>query len=247
MKEIYYESFSDELVENSNQDYKLKDNFKWIHTNIFYRFVGYIVYLFFVIVGFIILKVHYRVKFVNRKVLKKYKKYYIYSNHTLEMGDPFIPLISNFPRRSFTLVNPANMGIPIIGKLIPMVGGIPIPDNIPDIVKMRDAMKYHLDKNRCIVIFPEAHVWPYCNFIRDFPKTSFRFPIEDNVPTFVYTTTFVKTKFRNTPKVIVYVSGPFYGKGKTNKEKVGSLHDKVYKEMIKNSKDSYEYVKYIKK
>ena len=247
MKKVYYESFSDELVKNSNQDYKLKDNFKWIHTNIFYIFISYIVYLFFVLVGFIYLKVYYRIKFVNKKIIKKYKKYYIYSNHVLEIGDPFIPLVSNFPRRSFTLVNPANLGVPVIGKLIPMVGGIPIPDNVHDIVKMRDGMKYHLDNNRCIVVFPEAHVWPYCNFIREFPKTSFRFPIEDEVPTFVYTTTFKKTKFRKIPKVIVNISGPFYGVGNTNKEKITSLHDQVFKEMKKNSINSYEFIKYIKK
>ena len=75
MKKVYYESFSDELVKNSNQDYKLKDNVKWIHTNIFYRFISYIVYLFFVLVGFIYLKVYYRIKFVNKKIIKKYKKY----------------------------------------------------------------------------------------------------------------------------------------------------------------------------
>ena len=121
MKKVYYESFSDELVKNSNQDYKLKDNFKWIHTNIFYRFISYIVYLFFVLVGFVYLKVYYRIKFVNKKIIKKYKKYYIYSNHVLEIGDPFIPLVSNFPRRSFTLVNPANLGVPVIGKLIPII------------------------------------------------------------------------------------------------------------------------------
>ena len=143
MKKVYYESFSDELVKNSNQDYKLKDNFKWIHTNIFYIFISYIVYLFFVLVGFIYLKVYYRIKFVNKKIIKKYKKYYIYSNHVLEIGDPFIPLVSNFPRRSFTLVNPANLGVPVIGKLIPMVGGIPIPDNVHIHVTEGEVTFYH--------------------------------------------------------------------------------------------------------
>ena len=97
------------------------------------------------------------------------------------------------------------------------------------------------------MVFPEAHVWPYCNFIREFPKTSFRFPIEDEVPTFVYTTTFKKTIFRKIPKVIVNISGPFYGVGNTNKEKITSLHDQVYDEMKKNSINSYEFIKYIKK
>ena len=43
MKKVYYESFSDELVKNSNQDYKLKDNFKWIHNSIIYNIYSYIV------------------------------------------------------------------------------------------------------------------------------------------------------------------------------------------------------------
>ena len=42
MKKIYYYStYEDDIIKSSNQDYKLKDNYKWIHTNIFYKILSY--------------------------------------------------------------------------------------------------------------------------------------------------------------------------------------------------------------
>ena len=68
----------------------------------------------------------------NKKVLKGYKKYYMYSNHTLQYGDVFNPFIVNFPRRSYILCSPSNLGIPIIGKILPIAGALPIPEESID-------------------------------------------------------------------------------------------------------------------
>ena len=43
-KIYYYESYTDDIIESKNQDYKLKENYKWIHSNIFYRCCSWLVY-----------------------------------------------------------------------------------------------------------------------------------------------------------------------------------------------------------
>ena len=39
----YYKSFEDDFVKSMDQDYKLKENYKWIHTNPIYRFFSWVI------------------------------------------------------------------------------------------------------------------------------------------------------------------------------------------------------------
>ena len=61
------------------------------------------------------------------------------------------------------------------------------------------------------------------------------------------TTTYQKG--RKKPKITIYFDGPFYPDNLDNKkEKIKNLHDKVYNNMVENSKHStYSYITYKKK
>ena len=52
----YYNTYEDDFVESKNQNYKLKDNYRWIKNNIFYKIVTFIIYIPFLIYGFIYTK-----------------------------------------------------------------------------------------------------------------------------------------------------------------------------------------------
>ena len=178
-----------------------------------------------------------------------YKNYYIYSNHTLQYGDVFNPFIINFPRRCYVICSPSNLGIPIIGRLLPFAGALPIPDDIHKKIKLFDAMSYHIKKGHPIIIYPESHLWPYFTKIRECNNTSFHFPVNDNADVFVFTTTFQKRKFSKKPKITIYIDGPFnIDSNLSKKENIKMLHDKVYETMLLRSKlSTYEYIKYEKK
>ena len=62
---------------------------------------------------------------------------------------------------------------------------------------------------KCVVIYPEAHVWKYYTKIRPYPSTSFKFPVHCNVPAFCMTTTYYKRKLGKKPGIVVYIDGPF--------------------------------------
>ena len=55
---------------------------------------------------------------------------------------------------------------------------------------------------KTILIYPEAHIWPYYTKIRPFPSTSFRYPIKFNVPSFSITTTYQKVGKRKPNKYL---------------------------------------------
>jgi len=248
MKTVYYDSTEEDFVTSKNQKYQLKDNYKWIHNNVFYIIFSYLLYYPFALFGFIYTKLILRVKIKNRKVLKGYKGYYYYSNHTQEIGDIFNPVLVNFPRRPYFICSPANLGIPILGKLLPMLGALPIPSSIHAMIKFNEAVKTR-SKNHPLIIYPEAHLWPWATEIREFKGSSFKYPVENNLPIFIATTTYQKSKIFKKPKITIYLDGPYFKDGKlSRKENISKLHDIAYDVMIKRSKNSnYSYIEYKKK
>lgn len=248
-KIYYYKSYTDDFVESKNQNYKLKENYKWVHNNICYRICSSILYIFAYIISFFYCKFVLHVKIKNKKILKKYKKqgYFLYGNHTQAVGDVFIPAHVSSGKRIYVVVSQANLGVAGIGPLLPMLGAIPISDSIKDTKKVRDAVITRINQKKCVVIYPEAHVWPYYTKIRPFPKTSFKFPVYCDSPSFVMTTTYYKRKFGKKPGIMVYVDGPFIPDNNiSKKDREGKLCQEIYQCMQKRSENStYEYIKYI--
>lgn len=241
-----YKDYNEDLVTSKNQDYEVKNNYKWINENIVYKIISSILYVICYLVGLIYTKLFLHIKFIGKDKIKDYKGYYLYGNHTLMVGDPFIPLILNFPKRNYTVMSSANLGIPFIGKILPFVGGLPIPKKIHEKESLFKAMEI-LSKKNCITIYPEGHLWPYYTKIRPFSLSSFKFPCISNVPSFSITTTYQKRKFFKRPKITIYVDGPFYPEGETLRQRATFLQENIHNTMEKRSLNSnYEYIKYKK-
>ncbi|MCD7950310.1 MAG: 1-acyl-sn-glycerol-3-phosphate acyltransferase [Erysipelotrichaceae bacterium] len=245
----YYESYDEDFIESQNQNYQLKSNYQWLHHNVIYLLVSYLFYYLVLIVSFVYGKFYLRVSIKNKKILRHCKNYYIYSNHTQMLGDVFDPFLVNFPKRPYIICSPANLGIPIIGKLLPLGGALPIPGRLRAMKQFIESIHYHNSKNHPIVIYPEGHLWPWCSQIREFSKTSFHFPVDTHSPAFVSTTTYQKSKFFKHPKITIYIDGPYYPQDNLTKdENIQYLHDKVYETMKERSQSSnYSYIVYKKK
>lgn len=143
------------------------------------------------------------VHIIGKEKLKKVSNYgyFVYGNHTQPMGDVFTPL-TIFPVKNFYAVaRQANWGIPFIGKHLVRYGGLPVGNNIKQSIKLIKAIQTVIrDKKGVVLIYPEAHVWPYYTKIRPFDETSMHFPISLNVPSFTATSTYRKSKFLKSPK-----------------------------------------------
>ena len=245
----YYSSFTDDFEQTKEQDYKLPEDYKWIRTDIFSKFLSGLTYGLAVILGGIYCKAVLHISFKGRKNLKSVKGgFFVYGNHTQPFGDVVIPAIGLLPKRIYTVVSPANYGIPFIGKILPFLGALPIADSLHGMKELNKAMETRLNKNHPIVIYPEAHVWEYYTGIRPFADTSFKFPVKFQKPAFAMTVTYRKGKFFKRPVTEVYLDGPFYPSGNTLKEKTADLHGKIYSQMLKRSENSnYSYIQYIEK
>ena len=251
MKKInYYKTFEDDFVQSENQDYVLPDNYKWIHNNIFYRIISNILYVVAYIFGFLYCKFILKITIKNKKVLKKYKKQgiFIYGNHTQPIADVFIPALICKSKRIYVIANPSNLKVKFIGKVLPMIGVLPIPPKKSHMKELIIAVHQRYKENNAIITYPEAHVSPYYTKIRPFPKTAFKFAVENNAPVFCTTTTYQKRKEGKKPKITIFVDGPFFVDEKLNKkENQEKLHSCVYNKMQERSANSnYEYIEYKK-
>lgn len=248
----YYKEITDDFEESADQNFKLPTDYKWIRTDFFSKALSFIIYTFAVVFSSLYCPLFLHMKIKNkREIKKKMRKVkngcFIYCNHTQPFGDVFIPALCVLPKRIYTVVSPANYGIPVIGKILPYLGALPTAQTLNGIKELEKAIEQRLSKNHPVVIFPEAHVWEYCSFVRPFPATSMKLPVKYDKPTFTLTVTYQKSKVFKKPKAVVFMDGPFYGEGNTKKEKVNNLHKQVFTTMTNRAELSTQsYIEYKK-
>lgn len=244
----YYHSFADDFFQTKNQKYKVPENYTWVRKDLLSRFLSAVIYGTALILSSIYCRIFLHVRIKGGKKLRNVKNTgcFLYGNHTQPVGDVFNPALAAFPKRIYTVVSPANLAIPFIGKLLPYLGALPVSDTIHGMKELNRAIDYRLEQKRCIVIYPEAHVWEYCTFIRPFPETSFKYPVKYSKPVYCMTTTYQKRHFGKKPTITIYIDGPFDDKGSGSiGERASKLRDAVFECMTERSLNStYQYIRY---
>ncbi len=251
-KTFYYSSFEDDFEETSNQNFELPEDYKWIKKDPLSKFLGVFTYSLAIIFSSVYCRLFLGVRVKNKKLLKNTKKggAFIFGNHTQPVGDVFDPALATFPySRIYTVVSPANYALPVIGKILPYLGALPIPDSVTGMKKFTDALNERLENGHPIVIYPEAHVWPYYTKIRPFPDTSFKFPVKAKKPSFAMTATYQKRRWGERPKIVIYIDGPFFAdENLPRREQPKKLCRDIYDCMAERAKLSdCEYIIYEKR
>lgn len=255
---FYYESEEDDPIKTDEQEKKvevgLPEGYEFIPKNPFVRLYSTTLFRAFKLFGQYYERGYWQAKFYGREKLKQArgKGYVIYANHTNPFHDVFGPALAA-DRRIFTIISPVNLKIPGIGKFLPMIGGLPLGKTVEEKKAFNEAVDKRLKQKKVLVIYPEAHVWPYATKIRKFPAgdRSFKYAVRNGLPVFTMTTTYHKRKDKkkgDLPRMDIYVDGPFFpDKNKTEDENRAILAKKAYDSMVKYSKkNSYEYFRYRK-
>lgn len=248
---LYYNDYTDDFVETKNQAKKVPEDYCWIKKNPFYNLLGFILFHILKVVGFFYAKFALHLKIIGKSKIRSDHAaagYYIFANHTLELGDVFNPALYS-PKHPYYVCNSSNLGIPILGKILPLVGALPIPESIHGKKQLFSAIKTRIGQGKAVVIYPEAHLWPYYTKIRPLEPAAFHFPLKDNAPIFTATTVFKKPRHRKKPEITIYIDGPFYPDNSLDKHaRLKKLQNKVKAQLESRAKLSdYEYIKYVRK
>lgn len=256
---FYYESEEDDPIKTDEQEKKIEvglpEGYEFIPKNPFVKMYSAVLFRIFKLFGQYYEKGYWQAKFYGCEKLKKArgKGYVIYANHTNPFHDVFGPAIAA-DRRIFTIISPVNLKVPGIGKLLPYLGGLPLGRTLDEKIAFNDAVDRRLNQKKCLVIYPEAHVWPYYTGVRKFPAgdKSFKYAVRNNLPVYTMTTTYHRrkdTKRGDLPRMDIYIDGPFWPDEKlSDEENRAKLAEKAYESMKKYAKKStYEYFEYKKK
>lgn len=250
-KIIYYKNeLEDEFSTACIKAKKIGDDYNYLGGPL--RFLGRFIFYYGLArpMGFLFIKIKYGHKIVNRKVLKeaKGKGYFMYGNHTNAGADPFIPQSIDVNNSVYFICNADNVSMPVLGKITPSLGALPLPDTLGAARSFSKVIEKRCAEGSCILVYPEAHIWPYYTGIRPFKNASFGYPIQCDAPVYCFTNTYQKRKFFKTPRMVTYVDGPFTCDKEAPKSvQKQQLRDAVYEKMKERSKNSnVTLVKYIK-
>jgi len=250
VKTIHYTDYDCDMIQSPEQDYRLPKDFEWIRrgrgaawmyrwNNLIYKLIA---------IGYNIFAGHIRTR--NKSVFKSLgskQGALIYGNHTLPAGDALSPAFAHIGRRNWVVCSPANFSIPVIGKRLDKLGALPIGEGRDALLKLSEAVSQRISEGAYVTIYPEAHLWPYCSFIRPFNEASFHYAVSNDAPVFSATTTFIKRKHGDKPRMTIYYDGPFYPDQQLPpKERRRQLALQVRDAMERRSKlSNYNHINYI--
>lgn len=241
-----YRSFDQDFLETRDQDYRVPEGYQWVREDLPFRIASTAIYGVALVVSNVYCRLFLHVRFRGAGKLRREKDgCFLYGNHTQPIGDVFDPALACFPKRIYTVVSPANLAIPVIGKLLPYLGALPTSDTLSGMKQLTAAIQLRLQQGRCVVIYPEAHVWEYCTMIRPFSETAFKFPVKYQKPVYTMTTTYQKRRFGRKPAITVYIDGPFSPEGDTPKQAAHNLCEAVGRTMqARGKQNTCTYIRY---
>lgn len=252
-KRVFYykDELNDEFSGITRNTILVDKNYRYVRNSVLYKIVAFIVYRVIIMpFAFLYMKIKFRMKIENKEILKSLKKesYFMYGNHTQLPGDGFIPNIVNYPKHNAVIVNADNVSFPGTKNFMMMLGAVPLPNHFSGMKNFMDCIFYNLECKKGIVIYPEAHIWPYYTGIRNFKSDSFKFPVIYEKKTFAFTVTYQQRGKSEKANITVYIDGPFSPpKDFSKKEKELYLRNVVYDTMVERSKEStYSFHEYIK-
>lgn len=244
-----YSSYDTDFEKTKNEDFKVAEGYHWILRRPIDRVISGVLYGVALFISFFYLRFFLRIRIVGRDKLKESRGegIFLYANHTQPIGDVLLPAHAVFPKRIYTVVSPANLGIPVIGKLLPHLGALPLTDSLSGLRELSAAIKEHISSGRCVVIYPEAHVWAYYTGIRPISPMSFSHPARLGNAVYCMTLTYQRSRFFSRPRATAYIDGPFFGEGKSVRSREEDLCRQVVECMNERARASNtEYIKYIK-
>ncbi len=250
---IYYtDELNDEFSLARITPKKIDAGYQYCHDSLWKRFTHVFWYRIIAMpIAFVYTKLVFAHKVIGAEKLKPYRKtgIFIYGNHTQDIGDALIPNMMSTRQDKYVIVHSNNVSIPYIGRITPSLGALPLPDDRIAYQNFMKAIKRRIAEGKAIVIYPEAHIWPYYTKIRPFTDVSFHYPINYNTPVFCFTNTYQKRKFSKNPRIVTYVDGPFLpNESISPRERRKELRDRVYECMCERAKlSTVVKIRYIKK
>lgn len=136
------------------------------------------------------------------------------TNHFHVLDSPMVAC-TLFPRRPFFATLKSNLEIPVVRRLVRLLGGVPIPESPKALHAFMESMRAQLKKGRIVHFYPEASLWPWHDALRPFRNGAFHLAVKSDVPVVPMVFTFREPKglfsrLRKKPLVTLNIGAPAY-------------------------------------
>lgn len=256
---VYYEDELNDDFLNSpkNRKVRVDGKYRYLPRNPFFRFFSFLLYYCIAIpILWLYGKLVLKIRVEGRKQLKKLKKtgYILYCNHT-NWWDSFTgSVFIARPKRVYVVASKDALSIKGVVTVVRMLGCVPLPDTTQAFIHFNSAINRIMEKKQALIVYPEAHIWPYYTGVRPFSAISFKYAVSANVPAVPVAVTYRAPrrgkKSRGKPHPTIHIGAPIFpDPAVSKKEATEKLRDATYSYMLEktSSSDNYAYCNYVKK
>src|SRR5690554_5255956 len=218
---------------------ELKKDYAFFNQNPLFKFGSFLVVLLIkILVYFTFGKLFRGLRIRGKKNLKYLKKdrFILVSNHVHVLDAIWIGALI-FPRKIYVTMLQSNLGLPYVGKILRIAGGIPIPETKELMVHFLDELKTELSKKTPVLVMPEASIKPYHVGIRKFLSGAFRFAADADakILPFVYiykNPNFIQRLYSKKPRLHLHILEPVeVVQGESRQKTYAKTRDKVHQIM----------------
>ena len=196
--------------------YRVDERYRFVNRNIFFRLGSAL--LFYVIAVpllDIVARLFFGLKITGKKNMRYLKGGAVtVTNHVHILDSPMVAC-TLFPRKPFFATLKANFEIPVVRRLVRLLGGVPIPESPKALHAFMESMRVQLEKGRIVHFYPEASLWPWHDELRPFRNGAFHLAVRSDVPVLPMVFTFrepgkLMGKLRKKPLVTLRIGAPEY-------------------------------------
>ncbi len=196
--------------------YRVDEKYRFVNRNIFFRLGSSLLFYFIAIpLLSLVSRLFFGLKIVGKKNLRYLKGGAVTVTNHIHMLDSPMVACTLFPRKPFFATLKANFEIPVVRRLIRLLGGVPIPESPKAMHAFMESMRAQLEKGRIVHFYPEASLWPWYDKLRPFRNGAFHLAVKSGVPVLPMVFTFRKpgrllARLRKKPLITLHIGMPEY-------------------------------------
>ena len=205
-KRVIYESFDTDFLSGESCPPRAAD---YSEPRFFRRALSFVLYrLIATPIAFLHSRLVLRQRVIGRERLKGQSGFLLVGNHNEACGDAFSPSVVAFPRKTYVIVHRDNTSKPFLRSVTPSLGAIPVPQGIREARAFSERVGELIARGSAVAVYPEAHLWQKCSFLRPFELGAFDPAVRGGFPVFSMTRVYKRHRLFGYVTRL-YIDGPF--------------------------------------
>lgn len=174
----------------------LDEDYQYVTKNLFLRFLYYFAMFVGMPFAYLFFKIRWGFSVIDKQNAKLVRKTaaITVANHVHNMDSPMLTYVF-YPSAPYFIALKHNFEAFIIGGLVRVLRGVPLPSDLKNFERFSEQMNDTLkNTTRKVHMYPEGEISPYSRELRNFKNGAFHFAVKSDVPVLPMVFVFPKPK-----------------------------------------------------